>query len=378
MKPCFKLARVWIRAWLDKSTFLILSGSSFYSFLHIYAGYAGGDRSMQQKWSKDEVEMREKGGSARRSLVLVHSQQNKVQNLQASRQHRPLSEYLLSVSVGWLVLLARKILAFLISGFIIIILGQRKAAPPHTVQQKALELDQATELEDQFISLASHELKTPMTTISGNAQLMLRRLSRIQELSSEMAVLRTALERIEGQTRRLNAIVDDLLDLNAIRAGKVELRMRPCNLGEVCREVIEDQRLLTNRTIKLSIPQSAAMVHADTDRLNQVIVNLVMNALKYSPEESAVQVSVSQHGNRALISVSDAGSGIPGDQQALIFEPFYRSPEFCVSAKSGLGLGLAICKEVVERHGGHIWCESDVGQGSTFFVELPNLSQDSM
>ncbi|MHB8596556.1 MAG: sensor histidine kinase [Ktedonobacteraceae bacterium] len=227
-------------------------------------------------------------------------------------------------------------------------------------------------LRDNFLSMASHELKTPMTTILGQAQLMMRRLSKIPELSADLMFMRSALESIDSQTQRMNALVDDLLDLYNIRAGKIELHLEPCDLVTLCDEVVREQRLLTGRTIQLDVPASPVIMQADGDRLSQVIVNLVSNALRYSPEDSRVQVFVDKRHDVSIVEVCDAGIGISQEEQAHIFEPFYRSPNnVCTSSKSGLGLGLAICKDIVQRHSGRIWCRSRAGQGSTFIVEMP-------
>lgn len=227
-------------------------------------------------------------------------------------------------------------------------------------------------LKDNFLSMASHELKTPMTTILGQAQLMKRRLSKIPELSADLTFMHGALESIDSQTQRMNALVDDLLDLYNIRAGKIELHLEPCDLVALCHEVVREQRLLTGRTIQLDVPDSPVVMQADEDRLSQVIVNLVSNALRYSPEDSSVQIFVDKLREVSIIEVCDAGTGISQEEQAHIFEPFYRSPKnVCTSSKSGLGLGLAISKDIVERHDGRIWCRSRVGQGSTFIVEMP-------
>lgn len=316
-----------------------------------------------------------------RSLVLAHPQQKAAMHkhhAMRTKEHRSL----LGLSFARLIQFLQSVLSIVIAGFIVIFKGKRKTAQRRAteqtvrelnseLEQKKQELEQATQLEDSFISMASHELKTPMTTISGHAQLLLSRLSKQAELSSELAAIRTALERIHRQTHRLNALVDQLLDLNNLRAGKIALRIRACNLVDVCCEVVEEQQFLANRIIELHVPKTPVLLQADYERLIQVLVNLVSNALKYSPEQAQVKVHLEQDDGQALIWVSDTGPGIPEEQQAHLFEPFYRGPEVQYTPKSGLGLGLAICKEVIERHGGRIWCESQFGKGSTFFVELP-------
>jgi signal transduction histidine kinase len=247
----------------------------------------------------------------------------------------------------------------------------------HSIEllQRDGELKLATQLEDQFIEVASHELKTPMTTISGHTQLLLRRLSRMQELSSEMAVIRTSLESIDGQTRRLNTIVNELLELSSIRAGKMDLHAEICDLVDICRQTVEQQYGLTNRSISLSAPPASIMVEADCTRLHQVIMNLVVNALSYSSSESRVEIRVSQNEEIARIEVRDSGPGISDEQRQHLFEPFYRGSLLQISQKSGLGLGLTICKEIVDRHGGYIWCESQENIGTSFIVELPLLQR---
>jgi len=278
-----------------------------------------------------------------------------------------------------------QILPFFLAGIVIaVISGQREAARrralfaeqelqahANELEQTNRELKEANQLKDQFLSMASHELKTPITTIRGQAQVMLRRLSKQKELPGELSDVRTALEKIDEQTYRLTALVNDLLDLSSMRSGKIELRLSRCDVRDICSSIVENQRLLSERTIELEMPPAPVILNADGDRMEQVVTNLVSNAIKYSPNEAPVQVSVRQRDKVVVLEVHDSGQGIPKDQQKRIFETFYRSPDAETARKSGWGLGLAICKDIVERHGGCIWCESRVGEGSTFFVELP-------
>ncbi|MDQ2907309.1 MAG: ATP-binding protein [Chloroflexota bacterium] len=276
-------------------------------------------------------------------------------------------------------------LPYFIAGMCVAILvGQREAARrralfaeqevqghAHELEQINQELKEANQLKDRFLSMASHELKTPLTTIRGHAQISLRRLSKQHDLPDELLTVRTSLQKIDEQTSRLNMLLEDLLELSNIRAGKVKLRLRECDLAAICREVVEDQRMLTNRTIELEVPPTPVKLRADPDRLNQVVINLLSNAIKYSPSESAVEVYVSQLERAVTLRVHDSGLGIPKDQLERIFETFYRAPGAQASSKSGWGLGLAICKDIVERHSGRVWCESQPGDGTTFSVELP-------
>ena len=233
------------------------------------------------------------------------------------------------------------------------------------------ELESANQMKDEFLSIASHELRTPITVIRAHAQLIERNIVKRPDVSSNLSTLITSLKIIDEQTRRLSVLVDNLLDPNSNRDGKMQLRRELCDLAALCREVVEEQRLLSGRLIELELPAEAVILRLDHQRMSQVVTNIVSNALKYSPTDLPVRVQVGQCDNVAVLQVSDAGPGIAADQQTRIFEPFYRTPEAQGSSKGGLGLGLAICKDIVEQHDGHIWCDSCVGKGSTFVVELP-------
>lgn len=298
-------------------------------------------------------------------------------------------DYLFVVPIGHLGIdvdqIGVQLLSFIIAGLIIsIIIGQRERAYlsalaaerelqfyTQRLEESNQQLEDANQAKDRFISIASHELKTPITTICGHAQLTLRRLSKQQYSPSESESIRASLEKINDQSHHLALLIDDLFDVSSMRTAKIELYKGTCNLTNVCREVVEDQRLLTERQITLDMPSTPITIEGDEDRLSQVMVNLLSNAAKYSPDSRAIEVRISQHEQQALISVGDYGKGIAKDQLEHIFESFYRTPEAEASSKRGLGLGLAISKDLVERHGGRIWCESEKGKGSSFFVELP-------
>ncbi|GAC1400582.1 MAG: hypothetical protein NVSMB49_13160 [Ktedonobacteraceae bacterium] len=287
---------------------------------------------------------------------------------------------------------AAQVLPYVASGLVIaVITGQRERArlqslaAEQELQAYAEELEEANaklkeanhqlkdndQLKDRFLSIASHELKTPITSIRGQAQLAIRRLARQKTFSPELEGMSTSLEKINQQTTRLTALIDELLDVSSIRAGKVELHKRECELVALCQSIVEDQRFLMGRTITLTTETPVITIIADCERLTQVVVNLVSNALKYSSEQSEVRIRLSQTATQVCIEVQDFGKGIAEKQLPYIFDTFYRTPDAQASSKFGLGLGLAICKDIVERHGGRIWVESKVGKGSTFFVELP-------
>lgn len=292
---------------------------------------------------------------------------------------------------------AVQVLPFVAAGLIVaIITGQRESARFNALlaEQEALEradelehanremeqtnkeLEQANRLKDQFLSMASHELKTPITVIRGHAQIAFSRLLKQREVVPESAVIANSLQRIDEQTQRLTSLVDDLLDLGSLRAGKLALNLDTCDLLEICREVVENQRLLTGRDIEMDMPPTPIEMQGDSNRLSQVVINLLSNALKYSAESKPVIVRVQRNETVAIIAVQDFGKGIPHAEQKHIFEAFYRTSEAQKQVKRGMGLGLAISKDIIERHGGRIWCDSTPGEGSTFVIELP-LQQSS-
>lgn len=240
------------------------------------------------------------------------------------------------------------------------------------------QLEDANRQKDQFFSMASHELKTPITTIRGQAQLGMMRLKKQAEMTPEIESVRASLERIEQQTYRLNSLVDDLMDLSILSSGKIKLRATRCDLGEVCREVIDEQHTLSGRAIELELPLAPVLVQADCERIGQVLTNLVSNAVKYSTENSMIQVGVSQTEEKAIVQVHNEGTPIPQELQANLFEPFYRTPAAQSSSKKGWGLGLAISKQIVERHGGRIRVESSQEKGTTFTIELPPQVQEAV
>jgi signal transduction histidine kinase len=169
-----------------------------------------------------------------------------------------------------------------------------------------------------------------------------------------------------------------LLDTSRIQAGRLELRHEPVSLRELTREVLADLRPVSpHHTLEYEEPGEPLTLHGDRSRLAQVLVNLVENAVKYSPMGGTIRVTLERDGARARVSVADGGIGIPADQKDHLFERFFRARNAPISGFGGLGLGLYICRDIVERHGGHIWVESEVGHGSTFYVALPLLSAAS-
>ncbi len=239
----------------------------------------------------------------------------------------------------------------------------------------AASLAEANRLKDEFLSIASHELKTPMTTIQGYVQVLRRRAS--QEYVDRTALIRVV-DVINDQTKRMNRLVDELLDVSRIEAGRLEVRHEVVDLEELLTQVVEQQQMTSERiTIRLRVAEDAAhlRVMGDEARLQQVVLNLLSNALKYSPDKGSVTVALQHEADAAVVSVADTGVGISEQEQRHLFERFFRTKGARQSAVDGLGLGLYIASNIVKEHGGRIWVQSQPGQGSAFFFSIP-LAQD--
>ncbi|MBJ6761684.1 PAS domain-containing protein [Myxococcaceae bacterium JPH2] len=228
------------------------------------------------------------------------------------------------------------------------------------------EAHEAIQVRDDFLSIASHELKTPLTPL----RLLLQSLR--NALVAGQPVTPERVDKALGQVRRLASLVNDLLDASLVGAGRLEMQRGPVPLQDVVREVTSDFRDASERhVVTYEAPSEELIVQGDRGRLTQVLSNLVENAIKYSPLGGAVRITLTREGTAAVLSVTDSGIGIPTEEQARLFNRFFRAHNSPVSGFGGLGLGLYICRDIVERHGGRIWVESELGRGSTFRVSLP-------
>ena len=235
------------------------------------------------------------------------------------------------------------------------------------------ELREAVRLREEFLSVASHELRTPLTPLKGFAALTLSRMEKAGDFPERERTLK-ALRSMARQTDRLTRLVDDLLDTSRIQAGRFELERAPVDLLPLVREVMERFELRGNEGLRfvLDAPEQAVEGLWDGPRLEQVITNLLANAVRYSPQGGTVRVSFHLSLQAVELRVRDEGIGIPSESIALLFQPFARASNATARHFGGLGLGLFICREIVQRHGGTIWAESPGAQlGSCFHVRLP-------
>ena len=248
-----------------------------------------------------------------------------------------------------------------------------------TSYERLQELDK---LKSQFLSIASHELKTPITAMSGFVQIAVRRIRRRLgagrpnevDWRKEEETLLEQLEVVQRQTGKLARLVDELLDVSRIESGRLELRVADVDLPELVAEVMRRHQLMaTKHELRLHYdPDRNLGVRGDRDHLEQVLNNLIGNAMKYSPTGGVIDVTVARAGeNEVEVSVGDHGIGIRPAELARVFGLFYRSPDRDARDVGGMGLGLYITKEIVDRHNGRIWADSELGQGTTFHVALP-------
>ena len=227
----------------------------------------------------------------------------------------------------------------------------------------------AVRTRDAFLSVAAHELKTPLTTLHGQAQLLQRRLRNGATITEREI---QSIDRVVAQSRRLNRMIGDLLDLSRIESGQLTLRREPMDIGLLASQVVEAaQPIVAPHTLVLHAPDQPLMVVGDSIRLEQVLHNLISNAAKYSPGGDTITVVVEQRGTDVSISVRDYGIGIPAEALPRLFERFYRAPNAEQHRISGIGVGLYVVREIVLLHGGTIEVNSAEGGGSVFTLTLP-------
>ncbi len=275
---------------------------------------------------------------------------------------------------------------------LLVILRDIFARKQAEVRTQELAKHEAQRRMNEFLSIASHELKTPLTSIKGNIQLMGRKLkpkldtSTIQDTDDQTSHLlseaRELLERTDKQITQLSRLVNTLLESSRITANTMDLLLELCELDTLVREVMQDVRHIPKaRTVHVEVSaEESILVMADVNRIKQVVIHLLSNAHKYSPLEERIDVVLQTEGDTARVSVHDAGPGIPLNEQNKVWERYYRVPTIDVQNGSeiGLGLGLHISRTIIEQHHGHIGVQSTPGSGSTFWFTLPLSTQNGV
>jgi PAS domain S-box-containing protein len=233
-------------------------------------------------------------------------------------------------------------------------------------QKEAQAQKKAIEQKDEFISIASHELKTPVTSIKGYIQLLRHDFQ--QEGNSRAESM---LAKADLQVNKLSSLINELLDVKKIETGQLQFHEALFDLNELVEEITEESSRIINRhTIRCDL-HGKCEIYGDRNKIAQVITNLLDNASKYSPPATDINVKVSVVSDKARCTVQDHGMGIPKDQQSKVFERFYRVSGESENTYAGLGLGLYISSEIIKRHKGCMGVESELGKGSTFYFELP-------
>jgi signal transduction histidine kinase len=244
----------------------------------------------------------------------------------------------------------------------------------HTLEKvsKLNAIREADRLKSEFISSISHELRTPLGFITGYVTTLLRSdVSHSEETTQEF------LQIIKEESEKLQELVENLLDTSRVQAGSFAVEKRPIDIMELVQKVVEKAQLITDQhSFVLRFDPSLPLTPGDSRRLEQVLHNLVDNATKYSPRGSQITVSGMSEDDHIQVSITDEGQGIPQAELTNIFDAFYRIPNPDALKVKGVGLGLTICKAIVDAHGGNIWAESAPNKGSVFYFTLP-LQEDA-
>jgi PAS domain S-box-containing protein len=226
---------------------------------------------------------------------------------------------------------------------------------------------EAEEIKSTFISVISHELKTPVALIKGYAGTLRR-----PDADWDVETIRDSMEVIEEESDRLTQLIDNLLDASRLQAGQMQLDKHPVHIDKMAARIVREFRTQTQRhTFHLDFAPDFPAILADQERLRQVLSNLLSNAIKYSPEQGRITVSGRYDEQHVYVAVSDQGIGIPAGERDRIFDRFYRVESALSRRTQGAGLGLYLAKSVIEAHRGRIWVSSSPGQGSTFVFSLP-------
>ena len=229
--------------------------------------------------------------------------------------------------------------------------------------------DEIAQMKNEFVSTVSHELRTPLTSIKGYVDLILD-----GDAGDINDIQREFLSIVKDNSDRLVQLINDMLDISRIESGRIHLKVAPEEVGDLVEGAVDTFRAVltqTDRSVDVSVPDDLPAVSADGDRVRQVLINLISNAIKYSPNGGEVRVAAEQLDGGVKIAVHDQGLGISREDQQLLFTKFYRVDSALTREIGGTGLGLSICKSIIELLGGEIGCDSEAGEGSTFWFTLP-------
>ncbi len=240
--------------------------------------------------------------------------------------------------------------------------------------KKTEEIERATQAKSEFLTHMSHELRTPLNVINGFSELMMDEVP--GKVNEEQ---RQCLSDILNSSQHLLSLINDVLDLSKVESGKMELTLKKVTLTEVIQSLTKAMMpMLTPRkqSLDVEIEEGLPAIYADEDKLRQVLLNLMGNSSKFTPDGGKLKIEAIREGDWCQVSVIDNGIGIKKDDQEQIFEPFCQLDNPLTREKSGTGLGLTLVKQIIEEHGGRIWVESEYGKGSRFTFTLPLATTD--
>jgi signal transduction histidine kinase/ActR/RegA family two-component response regulator len=243
------------------------------------------------------------------------------------------------------------------------------------MRQKNKDLEQLNEQKNQFLGMAAHDLRNPLNALLTYSNFLYDEVA--EKLSIEQAEF---IVHMQESSKCMLKLVTDLLDISQIEAGRLDLNLEAVNLQSIVERNVSLNRLLADQkgiAVECKTAEMPSMM-VDAQKLEQVLNNLITNAIKFSYPDSCIEVELLEGGDRALILVRDSGQGIPESEQENMFKPFQRTSVKSTAGEKSTGLGLMIVRKIVEGHGGKIWVESTVGKGSTFYVSLPIRKPDDM
>ena len=219
-----------------------------------------------------------------------------------------------------------------------------------------------------FIAMASHELRTPLTSLQAYVQMLAARAKKAEDTFAL-----NALDKANIQVKKMAALINGFLNASSFEAGKIYLNEQPFEINALMHEIVEDMMLITNSHNIVVAPCSPMVVNADRDKIGQVIANFLSNAIKYSPKGKNIIASCKEVKGMVDVSITDEGLGIKAEDQEKLFDRYYRIESEQTHNTSGFGLGLYLSAEIIQRHNGKVWVESEMGKGSTFYFSLPIL-----
>lgn len=237
------------------------------------------------------------------------------------------------------------------------------------IERKNLELQRLNDMKNQFLGMAAHDLRNPLSVIQGYSSLLIDKFK-----STEDPMTFKMLDRIQTSSAFMLGLINDLLNISVIESGKLTLNFQDIDIVKLVKDNIDlEVGLALKRHIQINVKsdENVSLVCCDPNKVKQIMNNLLTNAIKYSQENTTIEISIQALPQEVIIAVKDQGMGIPKEELDTIFQAFVKGRQKTAHGEISTGLGLAIVKKIVSEHSGRIWVTSEVGQGSTFFVALP-------